>query len=254
MYKLPILEKAFRLAHGFSTKEEGNQEFGTQPKHRLIPNQANFLRQVYPEYDGYPLGMAVRMLPLVRGYEEEITVVSSADAGRGMAAPNAIPCEGMITNSPELFLYIAVGDCIPIVMYDPRRRVIALVHGGREPTIRRLPEKTLAMMQKEFGTNLSDVIVGMGPGFRSHYVERLPDGVGGEWSGYIRPNGHRKLHMDLFGYTEDRLMAAGVPEENIEECPHDTYKDADLFFSHRRSQETGNPEDDGRHACAVGMV
>lgn len=253
VYQLPLLAGTSGLRHGFSTKEEGDQKSKGQPKHQLIMNQFAFLRQVCPEESGYPLRISVRMLPLQPGLEEEIVVVSSADAGRGMAASEAVFCEGMMTNSPNLFLYMAVGDCPPIVVYDQRRRVLALVHGGRESTIRRLPEKTLQMMRKKFHTDTADVIVGMGPGFRSHFVERIPSGVSDPiWNAHIHQNGQRAFCMNLFGYNNDRLVASGVPEENIEECPHDTYKRPDLFFSHRLFSEKGGI--DGRHACAVGMV
>lgn len=253
VYQLPLLAGTPGLRHGFSTKKAGNQKYGGLPKHQLILNNVGFLRQVCPEEAGYPLGSSVRMLPLQKGFEEEITIVNSADAGRGMASPDAIPCEAMVTDSLNLFLYIAIGDCIPIVMYDQRRRVLALVHGGRESTIRRLPEKTLQVMRKKFRTDPADVIVGLGPGFRSHWVRQLPVGISDPiWNAHISPNGHKTFSMDLFGYNNDRLVASGVPEENIDECLHDTYECGDLFFSHRRSLETG--ETDGRHACAVGMV
>lgn len=254
VYQLPLLAGCSGLSHGFSTKKAGNQKYGGLPKHQLILNNVGFLRHICPEDAGYPLGVSVRMLPLRPGFEEEIVIISSADAGRGMASEGAIPCEGMVTDSPNLFLFITVGDCIPTILFDQRRSVLALVHGGRESTIRRIPEKTLRVMREKFHTDPADVIVGMGPGFRSHFLERLPTSIGNDalWDVHIRPNGHKTFFMDLFGYNNDRLVASGVPEENIEECPYDTYTEADMYFSHRRSLET--KETDGRHACAVGMV
>lgn len=254
VYQLPLLAGTPGLSHGFSTRKEGDQRSkGTQPKRELIRNQAAFLRQVCPKEAGYPLGVAVRMLPLQPGLEEEIVIVSSVDAGRGMAASEAVSCEAMVTDSPNVFPYIALADCVPVILFDPRRRVLALVHGGRGSTVRKLPEKTLAVMRKQFRTDPADVIVGMGPGFRSHWVEWWPAGISDPiWNAHIRPNGNRTLLMDLFGYNNDRLVASGVPKENIDECPHDTYKRPDLFFSHRLFSEIGGI--DGRHACAVGMV
>lgn len=256
MYQLPMLARTKGLIHGFSTRDrggEGNQRYCLEnPKWLAIQNRATFLRKVYP-MTGFPFGISVGITPFRKGFEEEVAVVGPADAGRGMTPGNSMPCEALVTGSPNLLLFIALADCVPAILFDPHKRVLALVHGGRESTIRRIPEKTLAVMRKQFHTDPADVVVGMGPGFRSHSVERLPAGISDPiWNAHIRHNENGTFGMNLFGYNNDRLVAFGVLEENIEECPHDTYVRADLFFSHRRSAETGEP--DGRHACAVGMV
>lgn len=256
MYQLPMLAGINGLFHGFSTKkEEGNQRYGLEgPVESVTKNRAVFLGQICPPSAGAFFKIAVEMNSLTTGFEEEIrTVRFNADAGKGMIGTPGIPCEAMVTDSQGLFLYLTVGDCLPVIIFDPRRRVLALIHGGRESTIRKLPEKTLAVMRKQFRTDPADVIVGMGPGFRSHSLERLPASIGNDalWNIHISPNGHGTFRMNLFGYNRDRLMSAGVPDENIDECPYDTYTCTD-YFSHRRSAETGEKE--GRHACAVGMV
>lgn len=254
MYQLPIVANVQGLSHGFSTRADGNQRHGLgEPAWKVSEHRDLFLRRV--SMAEFPLRFAVEMAALRPGFEETIVVVDATDAGRGMTSTNnnAVPCEAMVTSTPSLTLFLTVGDCIPVVLFDPHKRVLALVHGGRESTVRKLPEKTLSVMRKKFRTDPADVIVGMGPGFRSHSVKRLPAGISDPiWNAHIRKNGHETFLMDLFGYSRDRLVASGVPDKNIDECPYDTYVRADLFFSHRRSAETGEKE--GRHACAVGMV
>lgn len=256
MYQLPELAKVPGLLHGFSTCQEGNMRYGLEaaPKAWKISERRDlFLRQVVRDV-AFPFRVSVEMAAGQPGFEEAVVIVGTADAGRGMASTSiAVPCEAMVTCSPNLFPFLTVGDCPPVVIFDPRTRTLALVHAGRESTIRRIPEKTLLVMQSQFKVDPTDVLVGMGPGFRSHFLERLPVGIDDPlWNIHIRPNGHRTFLMDLFGYNEDRLVAAGVPEEQIETCPLDTYTDI-RFFSHRRMQrETGEPP--GRHACVIGMV
>lgn len=255
MYQLPMFVGKQGIMHGFSTRADGNQRHGLgEPAWKVSEHRDLFLRRVSKVAHPFPFRVSVEMVALRPGFEETVVIVGATDAGRGMTSTsnNAVPCEAMVTGSPNLFLYLTVGDCIPIILFDPRRRVLALIHGGRESTIRKLPEKTLAVMRKQFRTDPADVIVGMGPGFRSHSLERLPSGISDPiWNAHIRQNGHRAFFMNLFGYNNDRLVASGVPEENIDECPFDTYTCTD-YFSHRRSAETGEKE--GRHACAVGMV
>jgi copper oxidase (laccase) domain-containing protein len=256
MYQLPELAKVQGLAHGFSTRnEEGNQRYGPgNPKWCAIQNRATFIRKACPTIGtGFPFQVSVGITPFQKGFEEKVAIVSQADAGRGMTPGNSMPCEALVTDSPNLVFFIASADCAPGILYDRRKHVLALVHAGRESTIRRIPEKTLRVMREKFGTDSTDVVVGMGPGFRSHFLERLPARIANDslWQMHCHSDG-RRVFMNLFGYNRDCLMAAGVPDENIEECPFDTYERADLFFSCRRSRETGEPE--GRHACAVGML
>lgn len=254
VYQLPLLAGTPGLRHGFSTRAGGNQRHGLgEPAWKVSENRDLFLRRV--SVAEFPLRFTVEMAALRTGFEEAIVIVDATDAGRGMTSTsnNAVPCEAIVTSTPSLTLYLTVGDCIPFILFDPRKRVLALVHAGRESTIRKLPEKTLAVMREQFRTDPADVVVGMGPGFRSHSLERLPAGISDPiWNAHIRKNGHGTFLMNLFGYNRDRLRSAGVSDGNIDECPHDTYVRADLFFSHRRSAETGEKE--GRHACAVGMV
>jgi copper oxidase (laccase) domain-containing protein len=260
MYQLPRLASVPGLSYGCSTRGgngEGNQRPGMRPEESVTQNRAVFLEKICPHAPRGFFNMTVEMNAnsLVAGHKDEIRVVRSKwDGGKGMLGTPGIACEAMVTDAPNLILYLTVGDCIPIVIFDPHKRVLALVHAGRESTIRRIPEKTLQVMRKKFGVDPADVLVGMGPGFRSHSLERLPAGISDDplWDIHISPNGHGTFLMDLFGYNEDRLVAAGVPEEQIEACPFDTYKEADMFFSHRREIKTKEPE--GRHACAVGML
>lgn len=249
MYQLPQLVAIPGLLHGISTHEEGNQGFNFGPKWQVIENRAKFIRNVRPMFSGFPFQVTVGMSPLQRGFEEEIRIVGPGDAGRGMDGRRDAPGEAMVTNAPNIMLYLCVADCIPLIIHDPRRHILALVHAGRESTIRRIPEKALRVMKDQFGVDPSDAVVGMGPGLRSHILERLPARISNDslWQMHCHQD-ERGFLVDLFGYNRDCFIAAGVPEEQIEECPADTFTDP-RFFSHRRPAE---PE--GRHAAVVGMM
>lgn len=258
MYRLEILKKMRpQLVHGFSTLESGNQGYGFDaPGWGVIGNRAQFLREVHVFPREFPFQRTVGMTPLQRGFEENIQVIGPGDAGRGMGQSKEsigkLPCEAMVTNSCDLLLYLAVADCIPVILFDPRKCVLALVHAGRASTIRKIPAKTLRVMKNTFGTDPADVVVGMGPGLHSHILERLPPEISGDpswWANCYREG--EGFLVDLYGYNRDCLMTAGVPEEQIEVSPIDTFEDYG-FYSHRRSLLFGDPE--GRHAVAVGMV
>ncbi len=43
--------------------------------------------------------------------------------------------DALITNKPGITLMIRVADCVPIVLFDPVRRVVAVVHAGWKGTL-----------------------------------------------------------------------------------------------------------------------
>ena len=64
-------------------------------------------------------------------------VVTAADRGRGtLSLDDAVPdTDALVTADPGDVLAILVGDCVPIVLYDPAARVLACVHAGWRGTV-----------------------------------------------------------------------------------------------------------------------
>ena len=59
-----------------------------------------------------------------------IRSVTRADVLSDPSLPGEFPADGLVTDQPGVCLTIFSGDCIPILLYDPIRRVIAAVHAG----------------------------------------------------------------------------------------------------------------------------
>ena len=60
----------------------------------------------------------------------DIRSVTRADVLSDPALPGEFPADGLVTDQPGVCLTIFSGDCIPILLYDPHRNVIAAVHAG----------------------------------------------------------------------------------------------------------------------------
>lgn len=71
--------------------------------------------------------------------------------------------DALITNVPNLCVFIRTADCVPILLFDPVRKAIAAIHSGWKGTIQEISKLTIELMQKEFGTNPKDIIAGIGP-------------------------------------------------------------------------------------------
>jgi polyphenol oxidase len=84
-----------------------------------------------------------------------------------MQATSLIPfmCEGdfLVTNIPRIGLGIAAADCIPIVIFDKTRHVIAIVHAGWRGSVAQVAVKAIEKMREEFQVQLENVRIFMGP-------------------------------------------------------------------------------------------
>ena len=68
--------------------------------------------------------------------------------------------DAVITDKAGLCIAVKTADCIPVLLYDSCRHLIAAVHAGWRGTVGRIVEKTLLQMQSRAG----DVSAIIGPG------------------------------------------------------------------------------------------
>src|SRR3989475_849847 len=71
--------------------------------------------------------------------------------------------DASITRVPGLLLAVQTADCVPILLADAKRRVVAAVHAGRRGTLQRIVLKTIGRMQMVLGTRPKDIVAAMGP-------------------------------------------------------------------------------------------
>ena len=74
--------------------------------------------------------------------------------------------DGLITNQKNIILSTTNADCILLVMYDPKRKVIANIHSGWKGTFQKIAQKAVRKMQTEYGTDPKDIICCMSPSIK----------------------------------------------------------------------------------------
>ena len=84
-------------------------------------------------------------------------------------------CDCLITNEKKLALMVVVADCIPILIEDKVKGVIAAVHAGRNPTFLNITQLSIQKMIKEFSCNPQDIFVRMGPSIQQCCYEISED-------------------------------------------------------------------------------
>lgn len=146
-------------------------------------------------------------------------------------------CDAIVTDQPNIALAVMVADCIPILMFDPQRHVIAAIHAGRNGTFLQIAPKTVEVMQKAFGCMPSNIHVIMGPSIHACCYEigdDLATIVEKSFGKVYMQNG--RLNLQQLNY--DQLIQASITKEHIEisnicTCCHPDY------FSYRREGTTG---------------
>lgn len=168
--------------------------------------------------------------------------------------------DAMITAESGLGLFWGFGDCAPILLYDPRRRVVALAHGGWRGAAAAIGPRTLGAMRQRFGSRPEDILAGVGPAIQaccyqvnnaiydafqsdpraaaSAVFEQRPGADGG----LVR-------YLDVTQSNARQLLAAGIRTDHLEVASHCTGCAADLFYSHRK-----RPQNDGRFGVVIGLA
>lgn len=170
-----------------------------------------------------------------------VVVVTAADRGRGSDAEHApIPgMDGVITNETGLTLMVMAADCVPLLFFDRKQRVIGAAHSGWRGTVQHIAREMLRQMNESFGTSSADVDVWLGPSIRQCCYEvdervaaPVREGFGAKPL-LARHGIPGKFLLSLQACIRMDLLRAGVPESQIHDVGVCTACHTDALFSHR---------------------
>ncbi len=149
--------------------------------------------------------------------------------------------DAVITQLQGVAACISTADCIPILLYDKKRKAVAAIHAGWRGTLKKIASRTIETMQKQFGTIPKDIIACIGPGISLKAFE-VGDEVYDAFSNehfdmaeiaFCNPQTN-KYHLDLKKCNRMQLTDCGVPDEHIEDVNICSYSEYDNYFSARR--------------------
>jgi copper oxidase (laccase) domain-containing protein len=176
---------------------------------------------------------------------------SAADKGAGAHdIESAVVTDALVTNQQNLTIVLVTADCNPVIMYDPVKKVTALVHLGWQSTLANLAAKVITHLQNRYGSDPADLKIHNGPSIRAQSYAFEPPITQADmpgWQPYLVAVDGGKIGIDLTGYNMRQCIEAGVRQNNIEVCPVDTATSAN-YFSHYRASRQGNSDNEGRFA------
>ncbi len=144
--------------------------------------------------------------------------------------------DAMITDMKGVALCVMVADCIPVLLCDKKREVIAVAHAGRNGVKLKIVNKTVQKMAEKFSCKLENIEIYMGASIKSCCYEVKKDATDG-FEKYLHVEGE-KIHLDIVSKCRDDLLKLGIKEQNIEISSICTCCNRD-YFSYRRDGKTG---------------
>lgn len=155
--------------------------------------------------------------------------------------------DAFITNVPGIFLTVTIADCVPILIFDPVRNVIAAIHAGWRGTVADISGKTMQKMMEDYGSQPKDCVAYIGVCIDFDQFE-VGEEVAQHFDPSLKKEVGEKFKVNLKEANRRQLTRAGIRSEAIEVSPYCTFRDSDRFFSHRK--EGGIT---GRMLAIVGM-
>lgn len=166
-------------------------------------------------------------------------------------APEA---DAIVTATPGLAIGVLTADCTPVLLCDPKARVIGAAHAGWRGALSGIVEAAVEAMtglgarpehiQAAIGPAISQGAYEVGHDYMAQFLTEEPASE----AFFAIDEGSGEPHFDLPGYVAERLARSGVGEVlDLGLC---TYYDETRLFSYRRSQHHGE-EDYGRQISAI---
>lgn len=233
----PALSK-LGLRHGISTREGGHSvnELASLNLGLKVNDSAENLRRNRLKFSQAVGVDDYRVVSSGQVHGDHVAVVDERQAGQRLPET-----DGLVTCTSGLPLLLFFADCVPLLFYDPVRKVIGLSHAGWKGTCQSIGPRTLSVMQHAFGTDPEDCLIGIGPsiGPADYEVdEPVLRQIQSRWTktdSFVHSGRPGHWMLDLWEWNRLQMLEAGISETNIFISGISTAQYPEQFFSHRAS-------------------
>ncbi len=183
-------------------------------------------------------------------HSDHINVMTKKETKGWKGLEDAVEdCDALITNRRGVVLTILTADCVPVLLYDKEKKVVAAIHAGWKGTEAKIVAKTVQKMIKTFDTDPKDIIAGIAPAIGRCCYEVGEDVAKHFFSelGSFDVRG-KKYMLDLPFINKKQLLDSGLLEEHIEMSGVCTACEVESFFSYRKEKGCS-----GRFMSMIGL-
>lgn len=158
----------------------------------------------------------------------DVAVVDEALVGCGaLDHESRIPkSDAMITNIKGVCLMILTADCVPVLLHDKRKGVIAAIHAGWKGTAGRIVKKSIEKMAEVYGCDIRDIEAYIGPSICGRCFEVGNEVVAAIGERYVTGESENgKALLDLKYANTIQMTEMGIDLSNIKVSRECTYHD-----------------------------
>ncbi|MDA9653582.1 peptidoglycan editing factor PgeF [Candidatus Pelagibacter sp.] len=160
--------------------------------------------------------------------------------------------DAVITDKRKFPIAVLTADCVPLLIYDKKRKMIAAIHAGWKGAYKEIIQRVIEFMLTK-GCNLKDMTVAIGPSIAMKNYEVKNDFI----NKFIKKNKKNlnffinindKIYFNLPNYVKTQVKLSKI--KNIDVLNIDTFNKKNNFFSARRSLKL-NHDDYGRNISII---
>lgn len=124
--------------------------------------------------------------------------------------------DAILTDQPGLTLMMRFADCVSIILHDPKKKIVGLVHAGWKGTVDNIAGTTVKAMTDDYGCDPKDILAGIGPSIGpDHYivdddVATIAQGVFGNGNPILQKLNGGKYQFDLWQANRFFLERSGI--------------------------------------------
>ncbi|MDP2625170.1 MAG: polyphenol oxidase family protein [Candidatus Peregrinibacteria bacterium] len=240
LFQFANLSRFNDISHGINhrsseEKNNFNMSFDFGDRSDVLANRARMMELVGGELQN-----------LISSYQTHGDHVYVYRTGEPIPNDEIEDFDAFVSDAVGVGFMVKVADCQPILLYEPVRSVVGLVHSGWKGSLKNIVGKTVRSMQSEFGAKPGDIMVGIGPSLGPCCAEfsNPEEELNEEALHYLQP-GNR---VDFWALTKAQLQSEGVLLQNIETAEICTVCEKDRWFSYR-----GCDGDEGRFGAILGL-
>lgn len=148
--------------------------------------------------------------------------------------------DAILTNQPNLLVTVRTADCVPVLLADPKQRIVGMVHAGWRGAVHGIVPKTLKRMAEHFGCAVESIQMAIGPSagpccyeVDGPVIESLQSHFS-DWASVLTMQGAQVGKFDLKELLCRQALETGVVREQIQTLNLCTICRPEQFFSYRR--------------------
>jgi len=151
---------------------------------------------------------------------------------------NRLSGDGIICKVKNIAIGVLTADCVPILFYDPQKKIIGCVHSGWKGALNGIIENTVNKFN-ELDSESSNLIAIVGPCIKKDNYEVKIDffekfvkqNKSNEF--FFKKTSNERYIFDLRGFINKKISEQNI--KNIENIELDTFSNSESFYSYRRS-------------------